>query len=600
MLAKLSFKHRKVSSADKIALRAIRAFKRERLKHSRIRFKRPLAPTHKVTLPKQENAPKRSRSVLNEANHDPSKQLPVDALVNRIVALAQLLSEKRFYDYQIEFGSRIVESVLLHDGEVLTALMARQMGKSETLGSISAALAVILPKLAQQFPDDWKLNCTDDQGTYRGFLTGIKIGIYAPKLEQASMMFERVKKALSTDSAVKILSELGIIFDVRNGNNLKLSNGSSILCESASEQSKIEGATHNVLICEECQDISDTKIQKSLHPMVAATGGTIVKIGTATMKKCDFYTSIKVNERMQATYGLRNHFFYPYTVGIRSNSFYQNHIEKERIRLGEHSDAFQTSYCCQWIFERGMFVTHNALFNSKVSLIEGDWSECYDFEFKRMPRHLRNHHIVAGIDWGSSYDSTVLTLVAVDWNSPQDTGVSFIDGAERPYAYYHKHLFYWKEWIGDNYEKQYWEVINVLSQIPNLRKIVTDSNTCGKPIYDRLNAAFSGTNVFVEEFNFQPKTKSDGYKMFANDLNGKRFTFPASDATRKTSEYGRFVNQMLDMRKDYKNGLMCCAHPDEKGAHDDYCDAAMLANWGASSPSGLNQIEFQDKNIFYR
>jgi hypothetical protein len=34
---------------------------------------------------------------------------------------------------------------------------------------------------------------------------------------------------------------------------------------------------------------------------------------------------------------------------------------------------------------------------------------------------------------------------------------------------------------------------------------------------------------------------------------------------------------MLDLEKDYVGQYMVCQHPDEKNAHDDFCDSLALA-----------------------
>ena len=54
---------------------------------------------------------------------------------------------------------------------------------------------------------------------------------------------------------------------------------------------------------------------------------------------------------------------------------------------------------------------------------------------------------------------------------------------------------------------------------------------------------------------------------------------------------------MLDMRKSYKNGLMVCAHPDEKNAHDDYPDSAMMAVYGTLTQSQNVEIDFSDSRF---
>lgn len=467
---------------------------------------------------------------------------------------------------------------------------------TEVIGSIVAAIALIFPKLAQQFPEDWRLNITDDSGVYRGFKNGVSIGIYAPRMDQSATMFDRVRKAFETRTAKRVLIELKVSLEISNGENIILSSGSNTLCQSASEQSKIEGKTHHLLIAEEAQDISDIKIRKSLSPMLSSTMGTMVMIGTATNQKCDFYTQIKNNERSQLVYGKRNHFFFPYQISIKYNSLYRRYIEKEKVKLGEDSDEFRMSYGCEWIFERGMFITPEALFSRGVAQQVGHFSVLYP---NGMPSQFKYFSIVAGIDWGRSHDSTVLTMIAVDWNNPIDSGYYMGEDGQHDFTFYRKHVINWIEFIGDNYETQFWTIYEYLKQFPNLRKITMDSNTCGQAIFDRFSAAMPA-RVQVEPFNFSSKVKSDGYKSFYMDICGRRLTFPASVSVSGTREYRKFVQQMLDLRKEYKNGLMCVNHPDEKDAHDDYPDSIMMANYGANGPAFAANIQYQDDNFLYR
>jgi hypothetical protein len=537
------------------------------------------------------------RQILNDRNFDPTCQINVPEVISRVLALAQALSEKKFYPYQISLARRLVESVLRHDGAVITGLMARQIGKTEIIAALCAALALVLPHLAKKFPQSWHLNITDDYGTYRGFVFGFKIGIYAPRLLQSEIMFERVRKCYETKTAKQILKEMGAHAEVNNGNRLILTNGSVTLCDSASEQSKIEGETHNLLIVEEAQDVADHKVKKSLHPMVSSTMGTICKIGTATTFKCDFYTSIKTNERMQLVTHIQNHFFFPYTIGEKYNSLYRKYIEQEKIRLGEDSDEFRTSYCGEWIFERGMFVTSQQLFDREVALDVGLFSE---FHLRGLPNQFSYYSIVAGIDWGSSNDSTVVTLTAVNWAAPLHSGEYYRGTRLDSFTFYKKHILGWIEYRGDNYEVQFWTLFEYFKHLSllGLRKIVMDSNTCGKPLFDRFHSVMQPFNVEVVSFNFSPKVKSDGYKFFYGDICGHRVTFPAGINARKTREYRNFAFQMLDLKKQYNNGLMQVAHPDEKGAHDDYPDSTMMSVLGANEPYHANEIDFMDKNPF--
>lgn len=535
------------------------------------------------------------RKVLDKENHDPSKQLDLDQICTRIVALAQVMMEMTFYPYQVRVAYRIVESLLLHDGDVITSLMARQVGKTQCVGGTVAACAVMLPDLARKFPNDWRLNITDDSGTYRGFAHGLNVGIYAPRQDQSAITFDRVRTAFETKSAKKVLKELGLSDQVNNGNTVELSNGSAIRCDSASEQSKIEGATHHLVLAEEAQDISDMKIRKSIHPMVASTLGTIVKIGTANTKKCDFYTSIQENRRIELINGKQNHFFFPWKVCAKFNSMYRKFIEQEKRRIGEDSDEFRMSYNGEWIFERGMFITQDVLFNPNVAIVNGLWSE---YHWDSFPGVLKHMPLIAGIDWGQSSDPTSLCLMAVDWQNPIETGETYNAEGIHRYTHYKKHIIGWMEFLGDNYEYQFGEIYSRLMMLPNLRKIIMDSNTCGKPLYDRASAVYSQHDILVEPFNFQAKLKSSGYQLLASDLWSGRLTFPAGPEARKGIMYRKFVQQMLDLRKEYKNNIMHVAHPEERGAHDDMPDAAMLCNWGAATPFLGGVLETSASNPF--
>ena len=572
----------------------------KKLKKARTAKERALFKRTKVMQSRRAKLRQKSRvvnPVLDEHNCDPALQINVPETVNRIVTLAQLLAEKSFYPYQSVIAYRIVESVLLHDGEVLTALISRQSGKTETLSAIVAAMIIILPALAREHPGSWHLNITDEKGVYRGFRDGIKIGIYAPRKEQAKIAFDRVRGCFDRELAQSVMTELGIVIDTFNGNTIKLSNGARAKCESASDQSKIEGETYHLLVLEEAQDISDQKVRKSLHPMVSSLMGTILKVGTSKAERCDFYEAIKANQRaeVEGRNARKNHFIFSYKVCQKYNSHYREYIAKEKVRIGEESDEFRMAYGCEWVFERGMFVTQNVLFDPGIAQTGRlPWNQRY--EHGQLPKPYRFYSIVAGIDWGSASDSTVLTLVAVNWNAPIDTLEQV--GLEGGVNLYQKHVVDWIEWQGDDYETQFHEVIEYLRQVPGLTKLVTDSNTCGLPIFNRLQHFFEDKEVEVTPFNFSSRVKSEGYKSLYHDLCGQRITFPASPATRQTMEYRKFIQQTLDLRKKYKGGLMVVSHPDEKNAHDDYPDSLMMAADGASVPSIHQNFEFSNSNPF--
>jgi len=516
----------------------------------------------------------------------------IHLLADRIVKLACVMCEKHLYEYQQDFIRRIVVAILEHRGDMITALLSRQSGKTEGIAALVAAVMVMLPELAKEFPTDWRLNITDDFGRYRGFKNGINFGIYAPILEQSGIMFDRIRLTFDNDGSKAIMSELGLTHEVNRGNVVRLSNNSSVLAMSASKNSKIEGHTHHVVIAEEAQDIDSQKIRKSIHPMIASTKGTIVKIGTASTQKGDFYEAIRFNVRNEITTGVKNHFFYPYQVCVKFNSLYGEYIDQEKMRIGETSDEFRMSYACEWLLERGMFVIDTVLMASGCAITQGAFAEEYIDSYA-------GSNLVVGIDLGKEHDSTVCTVIDVDWANPVIMQLVTRDFKETEFVAYVKHLVAWREFHGDDYEFQYHEICEWLRMFRPLRKIVLDA-TRESSFADRIRHTPMFSDVDVEDFIFGVQTKAAGYRLFQGDLLSKRFTFPAGAKTRRSRNYMSFVRQMLDLTKSYSGDYLVVSHPDEPGARDDFPDSAMLANWGANEPTADMQIEvFSTNTVMY-
>ena len=213
---------------------------------------------------------------------------------------------------------------------------------TETVAITVGGLMIILPQLANMpmFLEDPR---------FRMFRDGFQVGIFAPSQRQAQITYGRMKSRLQCKEALVVLEDpdFNLVFTTSNGQTVALSNGSFCTAISASDGSSIEGESFKFIICEECQDISNYKIRKSIHPMGAAYNATICKIGTATTFKGDFYEAINRNKEdfKKKKTGIRNHFEYDYKVVQRYNPKYAKYIEREKRSLGETSDEFQMSYC---------------------------------------------------------------------------------------------------------------------------------------------------------------------------------------------------------------------------------------------------------------
>jgi hypothetical protein len=319
--------------------------------------------------------------------------------------------------------------------------------------------------------------------------------------------------------------------------------------------------------------------------MGAAYNATMVKIGTATTFKGDFYEAIQRNkkEMEEKTSHIRNHFEYDWTVCAKYNPKYAKYIEGEKRKLGEKSDEFQMSYCLKWIIERGMFVDI-----TKFELENGETM------LERVMYDKSATH-VAGIDIGGKSDDTIITMVEVNWNMPviMESRINDETGEEETYIAYNTYL---KDWLcisnEPDYEEQYPLIVDYLSHFWVVR-VMCDA-TREASISHRLRA---NLKCEVIPYIFTTKSKSEMYKHLDKEIVAGRARVCAGDKTKETAEYKHFLEQLGDLQKGYSGVHMVVAHPDEKDAHDDYPDSWALAVWGCSYAGEVNETETK-KNKF--
>nr|DAJ02126.1 MAG TPA: Terminase [Caudoviricetes sp.] len=525
------------------------------------------------------------KKCIKDIKHELLKKVSADGkitttwLVKTVYNFCQLYSEINYYPYQEQFAKRLIRSLLENDGEEISALFSRQTGKSETVATTVGGCMIILPVLANMpmFADDKRLQM---------FKKGLMVGIFAPSLRQAQTTFNRMKTRLSCPSAIEVLQEFGLEFSTSNGQTVALTNGSFATSVSASDRSNIEGDSYMLIICEECQDISSFKIRKSIHPMGAAYNATIIKIGTATTFKGDFYEVIERNKRdyKEGKLRLRNHFEYDYKICQKYNENYRKYIEKEKHRLGEHSDEFRMAYCLEWILERGMFIDS--------AMLE---SLCGMKDMRRVASDLTKDHVV-GIDIAKKGDSTVITVCEVDWEHPVIVEKERTKEYESiQYTAYTTRIKDWKELNGDDYDKQYYEIISYLKQF-KVSKIMIDA-TKEEGMCDRLKVNLPQIEVVPCYFTSQFKDRM--YKNLDSSIKCGRALYPNDEETQGTREYQKFVEQMGELEKNFRGQLMVCNHPARRGAHDDYADSWALACLGANDKEEEVKLQTAKENKFF-
>ena len=509
-------------------------------------------------------------------------------LVNMIYNFCEIYSGKVMYAYQTQFSKRIIRSVLENDGAEVTALFSRQSGKTETIAITVGGLMIILPEMAKMpmFADDQRLSMFKD---------GFWVGIFAPSQRQAQITYGRMKSRLQCKESIAVLEDpdFRLEFTTSNGQTVALSNGSFCTAISASDGSNIEGESFKFIICEECQDISNYKIRKSIHPMGAAYNATICKIGTATTFKGDFYEAINRNKKeyQDGKIRIRNHFEYNYKVVMKYNPKYAKYIEREKRSLGEQSDEFRMSYNLEWIISRGMFVSIDKLEKT-----------CGDKFLNRVESDYVATH-VAGIDVGggsaknkNEADSTIITIVEVDWNNPvlMESSTDEETGEDIVYLAYNTYIKDWKEIKpeeAEDYEVQYQMIMEYLKNF-KVAKIVIDA-TREASLGQRIRANVRSEVIL---FTFSTVSKSEIYKHLQTEISTGRARFPMGEETQNSVEYKKFIQQLGDLQKGYSGSNLVVSHPQERGAHDDYPDSWALSVWGAKDAGQVDNTETQSRN----
>lgn len=493
-------------------------------------------------------------------------------ITGKIMDFGKVLTGIPLYSYQEEIAYRIIYSVITFEGSVLTVLLSRQSGKSETMAFVIDTLTVLLPALAKIIPD------------LEQFSNGFRVGLFAPQSDQVVTTYSRAMTRLTSANAEMVLSDPDLLVSLESEVRLNLSNGSFLTGQVASKQSKIESKTYDLIIIEEAQDTDDFLVTKSIEPMLTATGGTLVKVGTTGVTKNHFWYEIQANrnhDRKIPDKRLRNHFEYAYKeiISARRHQFeidhkkfhlnYEADILRKKERWGEDSQAFKLAYALVWDLESGMLISDkefNTLLNRKLGFQEPSTGD----------------YVVAGLDIGKAPAETVLTIAKV-WYTD--------DPFEKPY----KQILAWVCLGGLDYEAQHHEILNYIVEY-NISAIFADYTGVGKPVVDRLVYA-CGEYVNIEPYTFTAQSKSDMWYNLTSDIQTRRLIVPANRVVRSTSEFQKFEEQMKNCQKYFNGAYMVCEK--SEGYFDDMVDSCALMCLAANAQrEAESELEVDDNPLF--
>jgi hypothetical protein len=468
----------------------------------------------------------------------------VNKLIDKIMSFMVVLVGHDLHPYQKPLARRVIESVIINDGEEITALASRQSGKTETVSDVLATLMVILPLLAKLYPD-----------LLGKFKEGLWVGMFAPTESQAETLFGRTVTRLTSERALEVLGDPEIDDSTKRVGGVTrqiklMRSGSTITMMTANPRAKIESKSFHVIVIDECQEADDFTVSKSISPMLAYYAGTMIKTGTPTTSKNNFYRAIQLNKRKATGRGAKqNHFQWDWKDVSKVNPDYQKFIKKEMLRIGEESDEFQMSYNCKWLLERGMFVS------SSVMDELGDTSQELVKVWHKTP-------VVVGIDPARKMDSTVVTVVWVDWDRPDEFG------------YFDHRVLNWLELQGDDWEEQYFQIVNFLSNYDVLA-IGVDANGVGDAVAQRLKILLPRAEVMP--LTSSPTEQSKRFKHLQSLIQRRAITYPNHAKTRRLRVHKRFIQQMTDAEVHFKGPNFSVAAPKETYAHDDFVDSLAIA-----------------------
>lgn len=466
----------------------------------------------------------------------------VDELVARIIVFIEQLVGGEFFGYQRRVAMRIVESVIINDAETISFLCARQAGKTSTVANTAAGLMVLMPKLAKVYPD-----------LLGHFKDGFYVGCFAPVDEQTKTLYSRIVSRLTSERAVELMLDPELDDKPKSKGEVELhliGSGSMVRRQTANPRAKIEGKTYHLLLVDESQDIDEQVLRKSIRPMGAFYAASMVMTGTPSRHKGVFYDIIRQNKRRATRRGARqNHFEYDWRACAKENPQYAKYVKQEMLVLGEDSDDFQLSYEIKWLLDHGMFVTQNTL------------DQLGDVSMEKVPSYFRMP-VVVGIDPARKQDSTVVTVLWVDWRFQDEFG------------YYDHRILNWLELRNMDWEEQYFAIARFLTNY-RVWRVGVDSQGVGDAVAERLGLLVP--NVEVIPIPSDPKAQTDRWTHLNTLIERRLIAWPAHAKTRRLKIWQRFYQQMEDAEVHYKGKNVHVHAPEDKDAHDDYVDSLAIA-----------------------
>ena len=453
--------------------------------------------------------------------------------------------------YQEQISDSMIQAGLEGNAEI-GWLLTRQSGKTESaIISLLTLVVMYLSVLRKSYA----------------------VGIFAPARSQA-IEVDRERLRDRTAQLSEYFAECGIRTDPTIGKTTKnfyfYSGKLTFRCrmESADPEANIKGSTLNLILLEQAEDVDQSKLKNDILPMGAAVSGSVVYSGTPSLGINNPYFYDLCTKRGKL--GV-NFFRVDWQEASKWRPGYVEYVKGQLERMGEDDPAFQAQYALVWI--PGL-----AKFTSVDELNKHYMSYAPDFVYKRR---------ALGVDWAKQKDDTYAAVLE------QCTDPTHLDRHGKTGS--HLHLLALHEEHGVDYSDQMPRVVD-FAKFWKVTKTCDDAVGVGDPLNEQLTIFLRGISS-VNGLDMTGTTITDGVsKLFQREYQDGRIWFPTPE-TFDSEAYvklmpkeeramqkrylKKFINQILDLDREYRSSKVNLHHPEGDEYHDDSCKAVMYSTYAS-------------------
>jgi len=430
--------------------------------------------------------------------------------------------------YQTEISNKIIEYFLTAklEGTEMSVLQSRQSGKTETVADTVLTLGIFFIGIVVE-----DFTC--------GLFAPVESMITHVTRNRIRERYKKMRKYLYSRGILLVAGE-GVTSSLFILRSTKTDCEARMRSLSAGESAAIIGETFKLMIIEQTELISSFKLKNDIFPMGAEQAGLTIMTGTCSAELRNEYFKMAVEQYSEDPLRSASTSDYVKCVdwreAARHSRKYKAYVTKQKEKLGENSIEFRTQYVLEWV-------------GLKVKFTDWDTLAALEAIYKPNKERLR----FFGIDIGKA-DSTVVTIIE-------------INGTQI-------HIIAWLELQGLDYERQIPEIANFLKKYAPLRYGLMDARAVGEPVFDML---YKKIRRFapLEDYFGSPKLNDAMYKDMDREFVHSRVHYPKE--TKYTREKNKFIEQMLDLERNYSGNLLKLEHPKIRGRHDDYPQSLALA-----------------------